>query len=79
MRFPTLFPRPLTHASAQFKLEQAQNEVANATGPKAYKRPADIIGNAARIMRIATGEEADDVVDDGEDPAAKAERSARRI
>ena len=41
-------------------------------GPKGEKRPADVIGNAVRVMRIATGEEADDVVDDGKDAAAKA-------
>jgi hypothetical protein len=34
------------------------------TGPKGQKRPADVIGNAVRVMRIATGEEADDVQDD---------------
>jgi hypothetical protein len=42
------------------------------TGPKGQKRPADVIGNAVRVMRIATGEEADDVIDDGKDAAAKA-------
>ena len=42
------------------------------TGPKGQKRPADVIGNAVRVMRIATGDEADDVQDDGKDPAAKA-------
>ncbi|RWQ29762.1 MAG: RNA-binding protein [Mesorhizobium sp.] len=42
------------------------------TGPKGQKRPADVIGNAVRVMRIATGDEADDIVDDGKDPAAKA-------
>jgi hypothetical protein len=26
-------------------------------GPKGEKRPADVIGNAVRVMRIATGEE----------------------
>jgi len=31
-----------------------------------------VIGNAVRVMRIATGEEADDVIDDGKDLAAKA-------
>ena len=41
------------------------------TGPKGQKRPADVIGNAVRVMRIATGEEADDAIDDGEDPTAK--------
>ena len=42
------------------------------TGPKGQKRPADVIGNAVKVMRILTGEEADDVKDDGKDPAAKA-------
>jgi hypothetical protein len=40
-------------------------------GPKGQKRPADVIGNAVKVMRIATGEEEDTVVDDGKDPAAK--------
>lgn len=40
-------------------------------GPKGQKRPADVIGNAVKVMRIATGEEEDNVVDDGKDPAAK--------
>jgi hypothetical protein len=42
------------------------------TGPKGQKRPADVISNAVKIMRIATGEEEDTVVDDGKDAAAKA-------
>jgi hypothetical protein len=42
------------------------------TGPKGQKRPADVISNAVKIMRIATGEEEDTVSNDGEDPAAKA-------
>ncbi|MGN6770559.1 MAG: RNA-binding protein [Rhizobiaceae bacterium] len=41
------------------------------TGPKGQKRSADVIGNAVRVMRIATGEEADDVIDDGKNAAAK--------
>jgi len=40
-------------------------------GPKGQKRPADVIGNAIKVGRIATGEEEDDIVDDGKDPAAK--------
>jgi hypothetical protein len=28
-------------------------------GPKGEKRPADVIGNAVRVMRIATGEAED--------------------
>jgi len=42
------------------------------TGPKGQKRPADVISNAVKIMRIATGEEEDTVPNDGKDPAAKA-------
>jgi len=43
------------------------------TGPKGEKRPADVIGNAVKVMRIATGEEPEDYGhDDGKDPAAKA-------
>ena len=40
-------------------------------GPKGQKRPADVIGNAIKVARIATGEEAeDDLADDGRDKAA---------
>ena len=43
------------------------------TGPKGEKRPADVIGNAVKVMRIATGEETEDYRGDGEkDVAAKA-------
>jgi hypothetical protein len=31
-----------------------------ARGPRGEKRPADVIGNAVKVMRIATGEEEDD-------------------
>jgi hypothetical protein len=42
-------------------------------GPKGERRPADVIGNAVRVMRIATGEEVETIPpDDGKDPAAKA-------
>ena len=40
-------------------------------GPKGEQRPADVIGAAVKVMRIATGEEADPPPpDDGKDPAA---------
>ena len=32
-------------------------------GPRGEKRPADVIGNAVHVMRIATGEVADEVRD----------------
>jgi hypothetical protein len=41
-------------------------------GPKGEKRPADVIGNAVQVMRIAAGEIEDIIPDDGKDPAAKA-------
>jgi hypothetical protein len=42
-------------------------------GPKGERRPADVIGNAVHVMRIATGEITDPLpADDGKDPAAKA-------
>lgn len=44
-------------------------------GPKGEKRPADVIGNAVRIMEIATGqreEEYDTPADDGKNQAAVA-------
>ena len=40
-------------------------------GPKGEKRPADVVSNAVRIARIATGEEEEGVLtDDGKDAAA---------
>jgi hypothetical protein len=33
-------------------------------GPRGEKRPADVIGNAVKVMRIATGEEEEDLGDD---------------
>jgi hypothetical protein len=41
-------------------------------GPKGEKRPADVIGNAVKVMRILTSEIDDAIPDDGKDPAAKA-------
>jgi hypothetical protein len=41
-------------------------------GPKGQKRPADVIGNAVKVMRIATGEEQEDFpANDGKDKAAQ--------
>lgn len=42
-------------------------------GPKGEKRPADVIGNAIKVAKIATGEEEEEIeTDDGKD---KADRS----
>ena len=41
-------------------------------GPKGQKRPADVIGNAVKVMRIATGEEEEEYENASKDPAAKA-------
>ena len=39
-------------------------------GPKGEKRPADVIGTAVKVARIATGEIEDDQPDDGKNKAA---------
>jgi hypothetical protein len=44
-------------------------------GPKGEKRPADVIGNAVHVMRIATGEIEDELATpeaEGKDPNAAA-------
>lgn len=41
-------------------------------GPKGEKRPADVIGAAIMVAKIATGEIEETIEDDGKDPAAKA-------
>jgi hypothetical protein len=40
-------------------------------GPRGEKRPADVIGNAVKVMRIATGEETEGLPDPGKDYARK--------
>ncbi len=39
-------------------------------GPKGEKRPADAVGAAVTVARIATGEIEEDIDDDGKDKAA---------
>jgi hypothetical protein len=43
-------------------------------GPRGEKRPANVIGAAVKVMRIATGEEPEelDAPEPGKDPAAAA-------
>lgn len=40
-------------------------------GPKGEKRPADVIGNAVKVMRVATGEDSDHGPDEGKNKAAQ--------
>ena len=40
-------------------------------GPKGEKRPADVIGAAVMVAKIATGEIEDEKGDDGKDKAAQ--------
>jgi hypothetical protein len=40
-------------------------------GPRGEKRPADIIGNAVKVMRIATGEETEELPDSAKSAAAE--------
>jgi hypothetical protein len=40
-------------------------------GPKGEKRPADVIGNAVHVMRIATGEEHDIIPEPAKEFARK--------
>ncbi|MDP6708425.1 MAG: RNA-binding protein [Alphaproteobacteria bacterium] len=41
-------------------------------GPKGQKRPADVIGNAVRVMQVATGEAEEEYDEDGKNKAAVA-------
>lgn len=42
------------------------------TGPNGEKRPADVVSNAVRVMRILTGEEDESpTTDDGKNKAAQ--------
>ncbi len=47
-----------------------RNDAKMPKGPKGEKRPADVIGNAVKVMRIATGEEGEALTEDGKDKAA---------
>jgi hypothetical protein len=40
-------------------------------GPKGEKRPADVIGNAVHVMRVATGEIEEKALDPGKEYARK--------
>jgi hypothetical protein len=52
--------------------KQLQEQARMPKGPKGQKRPADVIGNAVKVMRILTGEEQEDFgADDGKDKAAQ--------
>jgi hypothetical protein len=40
-------------------------------GPRGEKRPADVIGNAVTVMKIATGEETEELPDPSKDYARR--------
>ena len=40
-------------------------------GPRGEKHPADVIGNAVKVMRIATGEETEELDDNPKSAAAE--------
>jgi hypothetical protein len=40
-------------------------------GPRGEKRPADVIGAAVKVMRIATGEEAEELPEPGKEYAKR--------
>jgi hypothetical protein len=40
-------------------------------GPRGEKRPADVIGNAVKVMRLATGEEEEDLTPEIKSAAAE--------
>lgn len=46
-------------------------------GPKGERRPADVIGTAVKVMRIATGEEPEDYGSEPEKDKAAAELGRR--
>ena len=39
-------------------------------GPKGEKRPADVVGTAIKVAKIATGEETEELTDGGKSKAA---------
>lgn len=40
--------------------------------PRGHKRPADVISNAVQIMKLATGEDEEELTEDGKNRAAVA-------
>lgn len=52
MVMPTFILRSITKPNHEAKQERNQMP----TGPQGQKRPADVVGCAVRVMKIATGE-----------------------
>ena len=59
-------PAPSPHA-----WRRATDGVSMPRGPRGEKRPADVIGMSVKVMRIATGEEIDELPDPGKEYAKK--------
>ena len=48
-------------------------------GPQGQKRPADVVSNAVRVMRILTGEEDESPTTEAPKAAARGGESGRRV
>jgi len=48
-------------------------------GPRGEKRPADVIGNAVKVMRIATGEEEETLAQEAKRRAGQAGSRRRAL
>ena len=66
--------RPVDSPATSCMLSAKQDQDTMPRGPKGEKRPADVIGNAVHVMRIATGE----IEDDLPTPEIRRQRSGRR-
>ena len=61
MRWPAVErDSTLLGSSMLYAYRQAVMEARVPKGPRGEKRPADVIGGAVKVMRIATGEEPND-------------------
>jgi hypothetical protein len=75
-RPPALIIFPIAKLTANVAIDHEQPRLEERArmlrGPQGQRRPADMIGNAVHVMRIATGEIEDTAPDDGKNKAAQA-------
>src|SRR5260370_26889754 len=65
-------PIPCVPCCAPICLPPSRSLSGMPRGPKGEKRPADVIGNAVHVMRIATGQIEETTTEDGKNAAAVA-------